>query len=179
MIKMPNDEGDNTAMAPLIPIKQIKNVGLQGALRLAGELADILKSGDVVALSGDLGSGKSHLARALIRAAAQDQTYEVPSPTFTLLQPYDALLQDGGAIWHYDLYRLEQPEDITELGFEQGLSVAASLIEWPEKMGSFLPENSLVITIKAGKTNDQGEGSRTYGFFGNEEWQDRLSPLSL
>lgn len=164
-------------MAHLLPIKQIKDVDLKGVMKLAGDLSVILRTGDVVALSGDLGSGKSHLTRALIRAAAHDQAFEVPSPTFTLLQPYDALLKDGGAIWHYDLYRLEQPEDITELGFEQGLSLAASLIEWPEKMGSFLPENSLVITIKAGKTLGQGETSRTYGFFGDEVWQERLSQL--
>lgn len=161
-------------MSDLIPIKQIKNSDLEASHKIAHELAQVLKIGDVVALSGDLGSGKSHLARCLIRAAARDQAFEVPSPTFTLVQPYDDLLSDGGAIWHYDLYRLEQPDDIMELGFQQGLLEAASLIEWPEKMGSLLPENSLVITIKQGKKDQQGNETRTYGFFGNADWQQRL-----
>ncbi len=166
-------------MSKLIPLKQIKNIDLEASHQIADFIFGVLKIGDVVALSGDLGSGKSHLARCLIRAAAMNDKLEVPSPTYTLVQPYDGLLHDGGAIWHYDLYRLEQPEDITELGFQQGLSEAASLIEWPEKMGSLLPENSLVITIKAGQTNDQGESTRTYGFFGDFKWQARLSGLGF
>lgn len=99
---------------------------------LAAALASMLQPGTLVALTGDLGAGKSTFARAFIRAALADETAEVPSPTFTLVQTYE--LADGREIWHADLYRLGDPEDVFELGIEEALATAVCLIEWPDRM---------------------------------------------
>lgn len=94
-------------------------------------------------LSGDLGSGKTHFARSLIQSrqsAAGGPVEEVPSPSFTLVQTYQA---DGLEIWHADLYRLSGPEEVYELGLDDALSEALCLIEWPERMGAHWPEMAL------------------------------------
>src|SRR5690606_16145374 len=98
--------------------------------QLAEDLAAALAPGDCLALSGDLGAGKSTLARALIRALANDPALEVPSPTFTLVQTY-ALPRFS--VSHFDLYRLEDPEEIDELGLDELMEAGAALIEWPER----------------------------------------------
>src|SRR5476651_1643231 len=85
----------------------------------AVRLAATMKAGDVLLLEGDLGSGKTVFARALIRALADDSSLEVPSPTFTLVQTYDT---PRGTVWHFDLYRLEEPEEIYEIGWEEALA---------------------------------------------------------
>lgn len=108
--------------------------------RLGRALAGFARPGDIIALEGTLGMGKSTLARAFIRAlTAADE--EVPSPTFTLVQTYDA---DIGQIWHFDLYRLEKPEDAFELGIEDAFTDGISLIEWPEQLGALLPRRRLL-----------------------------------
>ena len=96
-------------------------------------LAGLLAPGDRVALSGGLGGGKTTLARAMIRALAGDPSLDVPSPTFTLLQPYEAA--DGRAILHADLYRLRSPDELVELGFEELAEGAIALVEWPDRLG--------------------------------------------
>jgi tRNA threonylcarbamoyladenosine biosynthesis protein TsaE len=83
---------------------------------LAARLAALLRPGDIVLLAGDLGAGKSFLARALIRAAAGEPELEVPSPTFTLVQSYDL---PAGELWHFDLYRLAAPDEVLELGWDE------------------------------------------------------------
>ncbi len=113
--------------------------------RLGAALAAVLRPGDVVALDGDLGAGKTALARALIRAATGDPDEEVPSPTFTLVQTYDGL--DGAVYWHFDLYRLEQPDDAVELDIDEAFAEGISLIEWPARLGGYLPRRALRIAL--------------------------------
>jgi len=112
--------------------------------RLAEDLALALAPGDVLALSGDLGAGKSTLARALLRALAGDPNLEVPSPTFTLVQTYDL---DRFAVSHFDLYRIEEPEELEELGLDEMLETGAALIEWPERAEGLLPRHAITVRI--------------------------------
>jgi len=111
---------------------------------LGATLAQRLKPGDVVGLRGDLGAGKTTLARAIIRAAADDPDLIVPSPTFTLVEVYET---PRGAYWHFDLYRLEAPEQVYELGWEEALADGVVLVEWPERLGRLLPKH-LSVTLE-------------------------------
>jgi tRNA threonylcarbamoyladenosine biosynthesis protein TsaE len=106
-------------------------------------LAQILKPGDMLALRGGLGAGKTVFARALVNAVAPHEE-EVPSPTFTLVQVYDA---QSPAIWHFDLYRLEKQQDVLELGWDDARRGAVAVVEWPDRLGSLLPKDRLDITI--------------------------------
>jgi tRNA threonylcarbamoyladenosine biosynthesis protein TsaE len=116
----------------------------QATETLGATLAARLKPGDVVGLKGDLGAGKTTLARAIIRAAAADPELIVPSPTFTLVEVYDT---PRGAFWHFDLYRLDNPEQVYELGWEEALAEGIVLLEWPERLGSLLPQH-LSVTLE-------------------------------
>lgn len=107
-------------------------------------LSDHLSGGDCVLLSGPIGAGKSHLARALIRARL-GRMEDVPSPTFTLVQTYDADVE----IWHADLYRLSHPDEVIELGLEQAFSSAICLIEWPDRLGDLAPADAILIDLSA------------------------------
>ncbi len=111
--------------------------------RLGQDLALALRPGDVVALSGDLGAGKTTLARALIRANAGDDDLDVPSPTFTLVQTYDGRIP----LAHFDLYRLGAPAELDELGLDETLSENAVLMEWPEKAGPRLPSTAIMVKL--------------------------------
>ena len=110
---------------------------------LASRVAKLAQTGDVFALFGTLGMGKSVFARAFIQELTGAE--DVPSPTFTLLQTYEAANFD---IYHYDLYRLKSAEEIFELNMEEAIYTGVSLIEWPEKMGAYLPRNCFKITIR-------------------------------
>ena len=110
---------------------------------LAEKLAAISVQGDVWALNGTLGAGKSVFARAFIQKLTGAR--EVPSPTFTLLQTYSAEAFD---IYHYDLYRLEKPAEIFELGVEEAFYSGVSLVEWTERMGAFSPRNMWNVNIE-------------------------------
>lgn len=112
---------------------------------LAADLAPLLAHGAIVALEGNLGAGKTSLARALIRHLTGRPALDVPSPTFTLLQTYDS---DYGAIWHFDFYRLKHPEEVYELGWEDAMSSGGILIlEWAERIGPLLPPSVMRIVI--------------------------------
>jgi tRNA threonylcarbamoyl adenosine modification protein YjeE len=115
----------------------------QATRRLAMDVAAILAPGDLVTLSGDLGAGKTTFARALIRHLAGDERLEVPSPTFTLVQTY-ALPRFP--VVHGDLYRVSEPRELLELGFEDAEG-AAVLLEWPDRMGDTLPKDRLDIAF--------------------------------
>lgn len=112
--------------------------------QLGATLAARLRIGDVVGLKGELGAGKTTLARAILRAAAEDAQLIVPSPTFTLVEVYET---PRGSFWHFDLYRLETPEQVFELGWEEALAEGISLVEWPERLGPLLPKH-LSITLE-------------------------------
>ena len=105
-------------------------------LRLAADIAAILKPGDIVALSGHLGSGKSLLARAILRELAGDPTLEAPSPTFTLVQSYDT---PRGPVLHADLYRVRTPDELDDIGLIEDIERLITLVEWPDRAGTRLP----------------------------------------
>ena len=110
---------------------------------LAGRLAAQAQRGDVYALFGDLGAGKTSFARAFINALPGGPE-EVPSPTFTLVQTYR---RGDLEVWHVDLYRLGGPEESLELGLEDGYAEAVTLVEWPERLGALLPETRLDLAL--------------------------------
>lgn len=139
----------------------------QDTINLGKNLAHLARKGDSFLLFGTLGMGKSVLSRAFIQELTQ--ATEVPSPTFTLVQIYDA---DDFEIHHYDLYRLKSAEEIFELGMEEALYQAVTLIEWPEKMGGYLPKNSFIIEITPWE-----DGRRITITSQNPEKQQRLQSL--
>ncbi len=107
-------------------------------------IAAYLQPGDVVALSGGLGSGKTTLARAIVAGLGHEG--EVPSPTFTILETYDAL---DPPLVHADFYRLESPAEVEELGLDDYREGAALIAEWPDNAGGFADEpGSLSITLE-------------------------------
>jgi tRNA threonylcarbamoyladenosine biosynthesis protein TsaE len=120
--------------------------------RLGTRLAKRLRPRDVVALQGGLGVGKTTLARAILRAASGDPALIVPSPTFTLAEVYDTPL---GVFWHFDLYRLEDPEQVFELGWEEARADGVALVEWAERLGALLPQARLSVTLSI-----EGDGRR-------------------
>ncbi len=125
-------------------------------MRLGEDLAMALRPGDVLALHGDLGAGKSTLARALIRALADDTALEVPSPTFTLVQSYDTRVP----VHHFDLYRLSSSDELEELGFPDVLKDGAALIEWPERADDRLPDSTIAVELVH---QDDGRSVRILG----------------
>ena len=118
---------------------------------LAAFLAADLRAGDCIRLEGDLGAGKSHFARALIRARLRDPAAEVPSPSFTLVQVYDD--PDAVPIWHTDLYRLSDPAELDELGLDEALPQAIMLVEWPDR-ADILPDDALTVSLSPGADHD-------------------------
>jgi tRNA threonylcarbamoyladenosine biosynthesis protein TsaE len=112
--------------------------------RLGAALARRLRPRDVVALQGGLGVGKTTLARAVLRSASGEPALVVPSPTFTLVELYDTPL---GVFWHFDLYRLEEPEQVFELGWEEARADGIALVEWAERLGVLLPSERLTVTL--------------------------------
>lgn len=119
-------------------------------LALGARLAAALELGDTVCLSGDLGAGKTSLARGIISARLGD--IEVPSPTYTLVQTYD---WGEGELWHCDLYRMERPEDAYELGLMDEMGESVLLIEWADRLGSLAPDDALRVDLAfdgAGRT---------------------------
>ena len=137
---------------------------------LAARIAAVAAPADIIALKGDLGTGKTAFARAFIRASGNQD--EVPSPTFTLVQVYDA---GSTAIWHFDLYRIRAPEEAWELGIEDAFTTGISLIEWPERLGPLLPERRLELGFAFG-----GEpGARRIAIDPGKEWEARLAMIAV
>lgn len=131
---------------------------------LAERVAPLLRAGDTVALYGGLGAGKTTFARGLISALMGEET-EVPSPTYTLVQTYVAPM---GTIWHFDLYRLDEPEEVFELGWDDA-ATGITILEWPERAGQYLPSYRLDLSI------DDSTEIRRISLVGHgKDWQERL-----
>lgn len=145
-------------------------------LALGHRLAPLLETGDFVALTGDLGAGKTALARAIIQAryGAGGEDEDVPSPTFTLIQTYET---PDLLITHADLYRLDEPEDLRELGLGEALDEGAVLMEWPDRMGA-LPADRLDIVLSL--EGDPASGTRGVRLTAHgSSWVARLNALKL
>jgi len=140
--------------------------------RLAMDIAVTLEPGDVITLSGDLGAGKTTLARAVIRYLAGNSRLEVPSPTFTLLQTYEL---PAFSVVHTDLYRIESLSELAELGWEEAAEGAVLLVEWPERAGSFLQVDRLDIALAIAP--DLGPSHRRVRLTGYGAWIPRLERL--
>lgn len=150
-------------MSPLDPIR-VELPDEAATIRLAEDVAAKLAIGDVIALRGDLGAGKTSFARALIRAVAGNSGLEVPSPTFTIVQTYDTRLP----IAHFDLYRLGSADELEEIGFDEAVSEGVVLVEWPERAEESLPANRLEIALEI-----HGAG-RMATLSGDAGWLKRL-----
>jgi len=133
----------------------------------AARLSDRLGPGDVLCLSGDLGAGKTHFARALIQHR-QRQAEDVPSPTFTLVQTYDL---PQGDVWHADLYRLSDPWEVAELGLLDAFDTALCLVEWPDRLGALAPDDALTLTFEQG---DEPE-TRNVALEAGPRWADKIT----
>ncbi len=145
---------------------------LTATAAFARRLAGVVRIGDVLALSGELGVGKTTFARSFINALPRPTgdylEEEVPSPTFTLVQIYD---RRPAAVWHVDLYRLTTPEEAVELGLEEAFASAITLIEWPERLGPYLLADRLQLAFRFA----DGSDGRQVDLFGGQGWQSRLS----
>lgn len=142
---------------------------LDATRRLAERLAGLLRAGDFVGLTGVLGAGKTTCARHVIEALA-GHGMEVPSPSFTLAQTYDF---DAFTLWHFDLYRIETPEAVYELGYEDALADGVSLVEWPERLGPLRPADRLDVTLLQGPTPD----GRIAELEAHGDWRERLAAI--
>jgi tRNA threonylcarbamoyladenosine biosynthesis protein TsaE len=144
--------------------------GEDATAALAFCVGALLRPGDMVALRGDLGAGKTAFARALIQSLG-DPDDEVPSPTFTLVQTYET---PAGSIWHFDLYRLSGPDEVIELGWDEVRADGIALVEWPDRLGSLLPADRLDIAISFGGA---GPDARRAVLTGHGGWATRLELL--
>ena len=135
---------------------------------LGHRIAATLAPGAVVALKGDLGAGKTTLARGILRALGVEEV--VPSPTFTLVQTYET---PRLVVRHYDFYRIEQSSEIGELGFEEALEEGAVLVEWPERAEALLPERCLNVVLEA------IDGGRRASLSGPADWIERIGDLDV
>jgi len=164
-------------MSQAVESGEASTVSLAGpgaTMAFAARLAPVLRAGDVIALSGALGMGKTTFARGLIYAlaAAHGQPREdVPSPTFTLVQTYPF---PPFVVYHIDLYRIERPEDALELGIEEAFADGVSLIEWPERLGPYLPADRLEIVFLPGVAG-AGEDVRTLRIDAPGGWRVRIA----
>ena len=144
--------------------------GERATAALAQTLAGLARIGDVFALSGELGAGKTVFARAFLRALGVDE--DVPSPTFTLVQIYET---DIGPVYHFDMYRLEKPEDAFELGIGDAFADAISLVEWPDRLGGLLPSRRLEVAFAYGAADDRRRVTLTC----HGDWPERLEDAGL
>ena len=156
---------------PETPLPDVVEIALadQSATEdLAASLARLAGTCDVLALAGDLGTGKTVFARAFIRALGTVE--EVPSPTFTLVQIYEL---EVATVYHFDLFRLNASDEVFELGIEEAFADGISLIEWPDHMAGLLPGERLDVALAMGPTTD----SRHVKLTGHGAWAERLRGL--
>jgi len=152
-------------------IKQITVANEAETAGVATALGLLLDVKDILTLSGTLGAGKTSFARALIRSLCGAET-EVPSPTFNLLLTYE---NERAPIFHYDLYRLEDPEEVWELDIEDAYEEGITLIEWAKNLGDLAPEGALDVELSI--PEDAKEGTRLITLSGPDSWHGRLKNL--
>ena len=162
-----------------MPVLQLELPELDATNRLGALLADGLRAGDIISLTGSLGAGKSALARAIISAASPGET-DIPSPSFTLVQSYE--LADGTPLWHLDLYRVESPEEAMALGLDDAFIDAVCLIEWPDRLAKLLPKTNLSVHLTIPDTaivGDNGEtgAPRLADITAPPYWAERLTAI--
>jgi tRNA threonylcarbamoyl adenosine modification protein YjeE len=138
--------------------------------RLAELIALKVQVGDLITLTGDLGAGKTTFARAFIRAVLGNAQAEVPSPTFTLVQPYTTTRLD---VAHFDLYRLASSDELDEIGFDEAITHGVALVEWPERGEGRLHGHQLDIALTAGSSPD----TRTVRLTPDASWAARIERL--
>lgn len=140
--------------------------------RLARKLASLCRRGDVLALKGEVGAGKSTFARAFVRKFAGRSVLDVPSPTYTLAQRYSSQ-KPLPPVWHIDLYRLKKRSELRELGIEDAIEEGIVLVEWPDKMERLFPPSMLMLLFSQGKD----EKERTIVIKGDKSWEARLNKV--
>lgn len=171
-------------------LMQKTNIDEVALARFAQDVAFMLAPGDTITLEGDLGTGKTTFARALIRALTGEATLEVPSPTFTLMQSYTAPRFE---VAHFDLYRLNSADELDELGLDAALKSGIAIIEWPDRAGDRLPQNRFCLKLAEGTDDDgrhfdfsaegqaRNRGARLvqiYDFLGKSGWRDVGTTMS-
>lgn len=144
---------------------------------LAARLAAVVTAGDLIALTGDLGAGKTTFARAFIRAVLGDRHAEVPSPTFTLVQTYET---DDFDIYHTDLYRLHDPDEVYDLGLDDDRAASVLLVEWPDRMPEEWWQGALEISLRRieGDTAGEDEARSVQLVAEPDGWTDKLKGLT-
>ena len=135
---------------------------------LAQRIAPLLRAGDAILLAGPIGAGKSAFARALIRSRLGNPSEDVPSPTFTVVQTYQA---EDVEIWHCDLYRLSSTQEVFELGLDEAFVQAICLIEWPDRLGNLAPDGALLLTFAA------HDAHHSVAFSGTGRWSRTLESV--
>ena len=135
-------------------------------LALGRKLAKMMKPGDVITLSGALSAGKTTLVRGLLEALGYRG--DVPSPSFAIVQPYESI---SPPVWHVDLYRIENPGELDELGLEDISSDGVLIVEWPEHAGFDAWPNALALTLEVGE-----DGVRTLTGEAPAPWEGRWPP---
>lgn len=131
-----------------------ENLDIEAFKKIATSISYQLKVGDIVCLHGNLGAGKTQFAKSLISNITNFKEENVQSPTFNIVQTYK-LKNDEGEIWHFDLYRLKDPEELIEIGLEEALDRAISIIEWPEIASEYLPEDKIDVIIEFSKEKNK------------------------
>ena len=153
-------------MSSAIATRLIELPDLAATEALAASVAALARAGDAILLEGELGAGKTAFARAFLRAATADPALDVPSPTFTLVQSYDTT---RGTVHHFDLWRLDGPGALAELGWDDARD-GIVLLEWPDRLGALRPADALTVAL-----HPTGEGSRRAVLSG---WPDRLGRIA-
>ncbi|MBT7760377.1 MAG: tRNA (adenosine(37)-N6)-threonylcarbamoyltransferase complex ATPase subunit type 1 TsaE [Rhodospirillaceae bacterium] len=133
----------------------------------AAKLAALCGTGDIFCLIGDLGAGKTMFARGFLRTLGVRD--DIPSPTFNLLLTYDT---PRGTVWHFDLYRLSAREEAIELGIDDAFAEGICLIEWPDRLGSWLPEDRIEIHLTETESGDSRHMTLRAMGPGAERWRE-------
>lgn len=142
--------------------------GPDATLAVGARLADVARPGDMIALSGPLGAGKTTIARGLL--AALGLTDEAPSPSFAIVQPYDPP-DVRFPVLHVDLYRIEDPAEVAELGLDEACGDSLLIVEWPERLGADHWPDALHLSLEMA-----ADGTRSLTAKVPEAWRDRWSP---